>query len=50
MLLHNKKVAIVGGGMGGLTLARLLQMKNVEVKVYERDLNADVRVQGSTQD
>ncbi|ACU03493.1 FAD-dependent oxidoreductase [Pedobacter heparinus] len=50
MLLENKKVAIVGGGMAGLTLARLLQMKNTDVKVYERDMNRDVRVQGSTLD
>lgn len=50
MLLQNKKVAIVGGGMGGLILARLLQMKNINVNVYERDLNAEVRVQGSPLD
>ena len=50
MLLHDKKVAIVGGGMSGLTLARLLQMKGVKVHVYERDENRDIRVQGSTLD
>jgi len=50
MLLQNKKVAIIGGGPAGLTLARLLQMQNTDVKVYERDLNRDVRVQGSTLD
>jgi len=50
MLIANKKIAIIGGGMAGLTLARLLQMKNVVVKVYERDFNRDVRVQGSTLD
>lgn len=50
MLLQNKKVAIVGGGPGGLTLARLLQLKGIEVKVYERDLNKHVRVQGATLD
>jgi 2-polyprenyl-6-methoxyphenol hydroxylase-like FAD-dependent oxidoreductase len=50
MLLQNKKIAIVGGGMAGLTLARLLQMQDADVKVYERDLNRDVRVQGSTLD
>lgn len=50
MLLHNKKVAIIGGGMGGLLLARLLQLKNVHVKVYERDLNQEIRVQGSPLD
>ncbi|RPD41524.1 FAD-dependent oxidoreductase [Chitinophaga barathri] len=50
MLVQNKKIAIVGGGMGGLTLARLLQMQNVDVNVYERDASRDVRVQGSTLD
>ena len=50
MLIGNKAIAVVGGGMGGLTLARLLQMENANVKVYERDANRDVRVQGSTLD
>lgn len=50
MLLENKQVAIIGGGMGGLLLARLLQMQNVNVKVYERDQNEEVRVQGSPLD
>ncbi|PJZ78014.1 FAD-dependent oxidoreductase [Leptospira neocaledonica] len=48
--LENKRVAIVGGGPGGLTLARLLQLKGIDVKVYERDINRDVRVQGATLD
>lgn len=50
MVIENKKIAIVGGGPGGLTLARLLQLKNADVKVYERDENKDVRVQGATLD
>ncbi|KAF2082284.1 FAD-dependent oxidoreductase [Flavobacterium sharifuzzamanii] len=50
MLLENKQVAIIGGGMGGLMLARLLQIQNINVKVYERDLNSEVRVQGSPLD
>jgi 2-polyprenyl-6-methoxyphenol hydroxylase-like FAD-dependent oxidoreductase len=50
MLVQNKQIAIVGGGMAGLTLARLLQMQNADVKVYERDFNREVRVQGSTLD
>lgn len=50
MLVQNKQIAVIGGGMGGLLLARLLQMKNIEVKVYERDLNQEVRVQGSPLD
>lgn len=50
MLLQDKKVAIVGGGPGGLTLARLLQLKGADVQVYERDENREVRVQGATLD
>ncbi|GAA5098563.1 NAD(P)/FAD-dependent oxidoreductase [Chryseobacterium ginsengisoli] len=50
MVIENKKIAIVGGGPGGLTLARLLQLKNADVKVYERDENKDVRLQGATLD
>jgi 2-polyprenyl-6-methoxyphenol hydroxylase-like FAD-dependent oxidoreductase len=48
--IAGKRIAIVGGGPGGLTLARLLQMKGAAVKVYERDVNKDVRVQGATLD
>ncbi len=44
------KIAIIGGGPSGLTLARLLQMKGFEVHVYERDQNRQVRVQGATLD
>lgn len=40
----------MGGGPGGLTLARLLQMKGAEVKVYERDLSQAARVQGAIVD
>jgi 2-polyprenyl-6-methoxyphenol hydroxylase-like FAD-dependent oxidoreductase len=50
MLLQNKIVAIIGGGPGGLTLARLLQQKGIHVKVYERDLNRNIRTQGATLD
>lgn len=50
MLVQNKQIAIVGGGPGGLTLAKLLQLKGVDVKVYERDVNKDARVQGSPLD
>jgi 2-polyprenyl-6-methoxyphenol hydroxylase-like FAD-dependent oxidoreductase len=50
MLLTNKKIAIIGGGPGGLTLARLLQVKGAEVKVYERDVTRVLRVQGATLD
>lgn len=49
-LLQNKEIAIVGGGPGGLTLARLLQLKGANVKVYERDFGKEARVQGSIVD
>jgi 2-polyprenyl-6-methoxyphenol hydroxylase-like FAD-dependent oxidoreductase len=50
MLLQNKKIAIVGGGPGGLTLARLLQLHGATVQVYERDASRYERVQGGTLD
>ena len=50
MLLQHKQVAIIGGGPGGLTLARLLQQHGVAVKVYERDATPQVRQQGATLD
>lgn len=50
MLLEHKTIAIVGGGPGGLTLARLLQLKGANVTVYERDINKDARIQGSPLD
>ncbi len=48
-ILH-KKIAIIGAGPGGLTLARLLQMKGADVQVYERDIDKAARVQGATLD
>lgn len=48
--IKNKKIAIVGGGPGGLTLARLLQQNGIEVKVYERDEHEDARAKGATLD
>jgi len=48
--IKDKDIAIVGGGPGGLTLARLLQMNGANVKVYERDPGRHVRVQGATLD
>ncbi|RZA22681.1 MAG: FAD-dependent monooxygenase [Proteobacteria bacterium] len=44
------KVAIVGAGPGGLTLARVLKMKGIEAIVFERDLSPSFRPQGGTLD
>lgn len=49
-MINKKKIAIVGGGPGGLTLARLLQLKGFNVSVFERDANRYVRQQGATLD
>lgn len=50
MLLQDKKIALIGGGPGGLTLARLLQLQGAQVQVYERDTDKNVRQQGATLD
>ncbi|MFD7643575.1 FAD-dependent oxidoreductase [Kitasatospora sp. NPDC059795] len=43
-------VGIVGGGPGGLTLARLLTLRGIHATVYERDNGPDARTQGGTLD
>lgn len=48
--VDGKKIAIVGGGPGGLTLARLLQQRGAQVVVFERDQSRSARVQGSALD
>lgn len=50
MLLKNKRVAIIGAGPVGLTMAKLLQQNGVEVAVYERDKDARARISGGTLD
>lgn len=44
MLLKGKKVAIIGAGPVGLTMAKLLQQRGIDVNVYERDRNALTRI------
>ncbi|MFT3822876.1 MAG: NAD(P)/FAD-dependent oxidoreductase [Chitinophagaceae bacterium] len=50
MLLKNRKVAIIGAGPVGLTMARLLQQAGIDVTVYERDKDARARIWGGTLD
>ncbi len=48
--VDGKRIAIVGAGPGGLTVARLLQQSGAQVVVYERDHSRSARVQGSALD
>lgn len=50
VLLKHKKIAIIGGGPVGLTMARLLQQNDIDVTVYERDKDRDARIFGGTLD
>jgi 2-polyprenyl-6-methoxyphenol hydroxylase-like FAD-dependent oxidoreductase len=43
-------IAIVGAGLGGLVLARILQMRDIPCIVYELDPAADARQQGGVLD
>ena len=49
-LLDGKKVSIIGGGPGGLTLAKILQDRGIDVKIYEREKNRAQRIQGGSLD
>jgi 2-polyprenyl-6-methoxyphenol hydroxylase-like FAD-dependent oxidoreductase len=50
MLLKDKKIAIIGAGPTGLTIAKLLQQKGVNSSVYERDKDDQTRIWGGTLD
>ncbi len=44
------RIAIVGAGPGGLTLARLLHVAGIKTSLFERDGSATERSQGGTLD
>jgi len=50
MILKEKKVAIIGAGPVGLTMAILLQQNGIDVSVYERDQDPKARIWGGTLD
>lgn len=50
MKTDHLKIAVVGGGPGGLTFANLMQNSGAKVNVYERDTNRNARVQGAPLD
>lgn len=46
----NARIAIIGGGPSGLTLARILQQNGMKATVYEREPSSNSRQQGGTLD
>ncbi|MDH0863474.1 NAD(P)/FAD-dependent oxidoreductase [Mitsuaria sp. GD03876] len=47
---ESPRIAIVGGGPGGLTLARILHVHGIAATVFEQDLDASARTQGGSLD
>ena len=48
--LDTKQIAIIGGGLGGPTLARILQLHGIQATVYELDAHPHARHQGGLLD
>ncbi|MCE0459474.1 FAD-dependent oxidoreductase [Curtobacterium flaccumfaciens] len=46
----HENIAIIGAGMGGLLLARVLQQRGVSAMLFERESAPDARSQGGTLD
>lgn len=47
---ESNEITIIGGGIGGLTLARILYVKGIPAKVYESDASPNAGTQGGQLD
>ncbi|HEY3563145.1 MAG TPA: NAD(P)/FAD-dependent oxidoreductase [Kribbella sp.] len=48
--MTHHEIAIIGAGLGGLTLARILHVNGIQAAVYERDASPAARTQGGMLD